>query len=452
MSGEHPTDDGCQDHNHPHHDAVGVHESNRGRRGFMPWDKRRPAAGKQEANIEEWEAPLLVMGTEASWQQAPENTLESLRHAIQHLDGVEFDIRITHDQQLVIHHDRTVSIPKEHLDGRDRWVEAWTLEELEEVGFLGFERFLCDPVVKDHWVNHGKMGTVEIKRPHPTAPMGGGYLGKNSHIDHIARAMTMADELLSEHEVPHENMVFYSFHKHMPASAKRSGTTRPWAALIPYIRPYGGRRIERLLTLPTFLTTSFKRLRTTHLKQGSSMLPCAMEYFQDSTAWLPIGRSVGLHGAALNRLHRARAGMPTYVWPARPQHEHNLLRAGLTALTDMADPNITTLASGHARWVQPATRPLTESQWLRLEAEPEHLHGEKIDELLAEVPSWAEADRSRRATLIEEWRKQWQWSTSTDELLKRFDGATPPVAAPRLIGHRGSGKTSRPVLTTLHSR
>lgn len=387
-----------------------------------------------------------------SWRQAPENTLESLRHAIQLFDGVEFDLRITEDQQLVIHHDRTVSIPPEQLEGRERWVEAWTLEELEEVGFLGFERFLNDPVVNEHWVERGKMGTVEIKRPHPTAPMGGGYLGRDAHVDHIAKAMRMADALLTEHAIPNENMVFYSFHKHMPASAKRSGTARPWAALIPYIRPYGGRRLERLLTLPTFLTTSFKRLRTTHLKQGSAMLPCAMEYFQNSTGWLPLGRRVGLQGSALQRLHKARAGMPTYVWPARPHKEHALLRAGLTALTDLADPQVTTLPSGHARWVQPATRPLTAAQWQRLESTPREAHRETVKELLADVTPWAEADVADRRALIEEWRTQWHWTATTDDLLTQFSGSTPPVATPRLIGHRGSGKTSRPVLATVHSK
>ena len=392
------------------------------------------------------------MASEGTWHQAPENTIESLRHAIQHFDGVEFDLRITKDQQLVIHHDRTVSIPPEHLEGRDRWVEAWTLDELEDVGFVGFERFLNDPVVLHHWLEGGKMGTIEIKRPHPTAPMGGGYLGKDAHIDHIANAIKMADTMLTEKGIPHENMVFYSFHKHMPASAKQSNTKRPWAALIPYIRPYGGRRIERLLTLPTFLTTSFRRLRNTHLKQGSSMLPCAMEYFQNSTAWLPLGRRVGLHGSALQRLHTARAGMPTYVWPARPHQEHDVLRAGLTALTDLADPAVTTLPGGQARWVQPATKPLTEAQWQRLEETPVSLHKETVDDLLTEAIPWAEADRSHRRALIDSWRRRWHWTTEIEDLLTKFGGSTPPVAAPRLIGHRGSGKTSRPVLKTVHSK
>lgn len=381
-----------------------------------------------------------------TWTQAPENTLESLHHAITHMDGVEFDLRITADQQLVIHHDRTVSLPKQRLEGRNPWVEAWTLEELEAVGFLGFERFLSHPEVLDHWSNLGKMGTVEIKRPHPKAPMGGGLLGKQAHIEHVAKAITMAETLLDEYNIPHENAVFYSFHKHMPASAKRAGTKRPWAALIPYIPPYGSRRQQRLQVLPSFVTTSFRRLRQRHLNQGSTMLPCAVEYFEPSTAWLPVGRSVGLQGRALERLHRARAGMPTYVWPARPPLETDLLRAGLTALTDHADPEFTWLPSGNARWTQPATRPLTDDQWSTLLAAREDDHRSVLASLVRETPTWAESDAERRRNLVEGWRRRWHWTESTEEVLSRFSGATPPVAAPRLIGHRGSGKTARPVL------
>lgn len=176
------------------------------------------------------------------------------------------------------------------------------------------------------------------------------------------------------------------------------------------------------------------------------MLPCAVEYFQPSTAWLPVGRSVGLQGRALERLHRARAGMPTYVWPARPPLETGLLRAGLTALTDHADPEFTWLPSDNARWTQPATRPLTEDQWSTLLAAREDDHRAVLASLVRETPTWAESDPERRRTLVEGWRKRWHWTESTEDVLSRFSGATPPVAAPRLIGHRGSGKTARPVL------
>ena len=54
------------------------------------------------------------------------------------------------------------------------------------------------------------------------------------------------------------------------------------------------------------------------------MLPCAIEYFQNTTKHLPLG-GVGLTGAALHRLTNARTGMPTYVYEA----ESNINFSGL---------------------------------------------------------------------------------------------------------------------------
>ena len=96
------------------------------------------------------------------------------------------------------------------------------------------------------------------------------------------------------------------------------------------------------------------------------MLPCAIEYFQTTTKHLPVGRHVGLQGSALERLTAAREGMPTYVWPTKPMIEHDLLRAGMSALTDHADPSLTWLPSGHARWRRPGLQPLLEAEWSNL--------------------------------------------------------------------------------------
>lgn len=391
------------------------------------------------------------MGGEEAWTQAPENTLESLRHAIQQFDGIEFDIRITADNQLVVHHDRDVSLPASYLEGKPIWAEEWTLEELKEAGFLGFEEMLDDPIIANHWATRGKMGCIEIKRPHPTASSGGGYRGKKHHIAHVARAMQMAEAILDERDIPHHNTVFYAFHKHMPASAAQASTRRPWAALIPYIPPFGNRTTQRLQAVPQYISMPFKRLVKRHKMEGSSMLPCAIEYFKSPTSWLPLGRKVSLRGRGLERLTASRHGMPTYVWPTRPDIEHALLRAGLTALTDYADPALTWLPSNQARWVQPATQPLDEEQWQSLEkCEVEH-HLDVLSEFKDSTPTWSEADPSRRRSLIEAWRKRWKWNESTEELVEKYCDATPPWAAPRMIGHRGSGKTSRPVLRQPHS-
>ena len=233
------------------------------------------------------------------WTPAPENTLESLRHALSLFDGIEFDIRITADHQLIIHHDRTVSVPETLREGKPTWLEEWTLDELVDLGFLSFEAFLDDKTVQTMWREKGKMGCIEIKRPHPKAPTGGGFFGRRHHNNHIAEAMKLAEKILDERDIPCENTVFYAFHRGMPTSARLSGTQRPWAALIPYIPPYGTRTTQRIQVFPQYLATPFRRLVRQHQGQGSSMLPCAIEYFQSSTRHFPLGRHVGLKGAAL---------------------------------------------------------------------------------------------------------------------------------------------------------
>ena len=386
------------------------------------------------------------MEEEAAWKQPPENTLESLQHAIQLLDGIEFDVRITADDRLIVHHDRDVSVPAVHLHNRPFWVEEWDHDALVDLGFLSFDTLLDDPTVQRQWVEEGKMGCIEIKRPHPKAATGGGYWGRQQHNRHVARAMEMAETALDERGIPKENTVFYSFHKGMPQSASLAKTQRPWAALIPYIPPYGTRNTQRIQALPQYITTPFRRLVKRHRNQGSSMLPCAIEYFQSSTRRLPLGRHVGLTGKSYQRLTKARDGMATYVWPTKPHLEHDLLRSGMTGLTDHADPSLTWLPSNHARWHQPGTRPLDENQWALLKSATQENHESLIAELHRETPRWVECDADRRRALVEEWRKRWNWTGSVDELLEASKGATPPWSAPRLIGHRGCGKTARPVL------
>jgi hypothetical protein len=47
--------------------------------------------------------------------------------------------------------------------------------------------------------------------------------------------------------------------------------------------------------------------------------------------------------------------------------------------------------------------------------------------------------------LIKYWRKKWNWNIDVDNLLAG-SFTSPPWESVRLIGHRGSGKTPRPVI------
>ena len=378
--------------------------------------------------------------------QQPENTLNSLRHGINFFDGIEFDIRMTADNQLVVHHDREVSIAQSHLQGKSKWVEGWKLADLEAEGFISFRGMLEDSVIRENWVEKGKMGCIEIKRPHPNAPMGGGLFSRKKHDQHVANIIMMADKILDEFNVPHQNMIYYAFHKGMKKSSQLAKTQRPWAALIPYIPPYGNKTTQRIQTLPTYLSTPFSSLLKQHNTMGGAMLPCAIEYFVAPHNKLPFGKTVGLNGDNFLALNKLRKGMATYVWPTKPVNEKLILNAGLTGLSDKANPDLTWLPTGHARWVNPGTQPLDQQQQLLLDSATEENHLEILKQLKLEVPTWADCDDARRKDLVSMWKETWNWKKTVDELLQDASGSSPPWQAPRLIGHRGSGKTSRPVI------
>mgnify|MGYP006090263549 CR=1 FL=1 len=380
------------------------------------------------------------------WQQAPENTLESLRHGIQFNDGIEFDIRLTQDGELIIHHDTKISVPPQKRPNSYSWVENHTLEELTSLGFLSFRSMLEDKHIQNEWRDKGKIGCIELKRPHPHALYGGGVFGKKQHISHVSTMMEKCESLLKEFEIPSNNTVYYSFHTGMKSSVQLSGTGRPWAELVPYLPPFGNYYSTRMRGSFQFLTTSIARLIESHRRAGASMSPCTIDYFIPPLSLIPLGYSGGLHGAKAARLSANQRGFPIYVWPTELKVEHDLLAAGLTGLTDCSDPEVTWLPSGHLRWNQPGTCPLDATQQQTLEEATQENHREILRELQSETTPWSECDAQRRSELVKMWRKKWMWEDSTSDIIERSKEAAPPWEAVRLIGHRGSGKTSSPVL------
>ena len=130
----------------------------------------------------------------------PENTHTSLVEAMQKMDGVEFDLRLTADEQLVVHHDHTVSIPDEMLDGRSRIVEEWSLEDLEKVGFCSFEKLMSDRDWLTPWQEHSKVACLEIKRCLPK-------IEKDPTI-RMSKIMEKAGSLIDEAGIPEQAAVF----------------------------------------------------------------------------------------------------------------------------------------------------------------------------------------------------------------------------------------------------
>ena len=378
---------------------------------------------------------------------SPENTLASLVHGMCLFDGIEFDIRLTSDNQVVIHHDRTISVDPLRLSGRSPFVEDWTLDELQEFGFCSFEELLKHSEIQKAVQDEGKVLTVETKRPSLKVKRSGGFFARKKHDLHMGKTMHHAEQLLDEYEIPIQSIVHYAFHSRMGKAIEYGGLKGPWSSLRPNIRPFGGRRTHRTLALPEFISKSFNGLKKKHQKNGSPMMPCAIEYLVSPTNRIPFGKTVGLHGKQLETLTKQREGFPVYLWPVKPPVEHSVLNAGLSALTDYSDPDLTWLPSGHARWQQPATLPLDEDQQRLLDGTSEENHLSVLSELKSEIIPWHEADASRRRELLSYWKSKGNWQPSVDEMLTQsMTSQSMPWEFVRMIGHRGSGKTQRPVL------
>ena len=175
------------------------------------------------------------------------------------------------------------------------------------------------------------------------------------------------------------------------------------------------------------------------------MVPCAIEYFQPFYNRLLIGRSVGLSGKRLDYFQKCRKAMPVYVWPAKKNYEARLLDSGITGLTDNLDPEFTWYKDGKPRWRFPATQPLDIEQQKRLNNANFGNHRDILKELYSEVPKWSECDLQRKQTIIQSWRDRWNWDFNTEDMKANLNYA-PPWQAVRLIGHRGAGKSPRPVM------
>ena len=135
-----------------------------------------------------------------------------------------------------------------------------------------------------------------------------------------------------------------------------------------------------------------------------------------------------------------------YSKEANEKYEYRLLNSGITGLTDNLDPNYTWYKNGKgARWQKPATKPLDAQQIKLIENADYATHKDVIKQLEHEVSPWIECNNSRKRELIKMWKFKWNWDVDVDKLVDN-SSHSPPWESVRLIGHRGSGKTARPVL------
>jgi len=376
--------------------------------------------------------PIALRIIQMSWEQPPENSLESLVHGMQTSDGVEFDLRLSADGELVVYHDTRTA------DGR--------YPECEEASSMpdyvcNLDDLLAEPRFVEPWVSEGKFACIELKIPHPNSGKVGGMFSGEMKIDHMKRMIEIVDESILPLELSSSGAVVYSFEPRLLKAAARTSSKLRFARLVPYLRPWGSSFVKRVFASPYFIGLSLPRLMAMQRRAGAPMLPAALDYLDGSKRHLTIGTTVGLHGRQLTNLTRKRKGFPVYVWPAKLRVERAILDAGLTAISDELSPDVTTLPTGEPRWLRPATQPLTDEMREDLDSTPIDEHADAIRQLQREVAPWSEISDGERRVFIEGWRKKWLWERSVDVLMSEASETSMPWEASRVIGHRGAGKT-----------
>ncbi len=368
------------------------------------------------------------------WVRPRENTVEALVYGMKASDGVELDLRLTEDERLVLHHDSKTEFGE--------YPECLTLDDLPEY-VEPIEDLLENKDFIRRWTEEGAFTCIELKSPHPSSGKAGGWFNGKEKEKHMIRMIQELQNVLEPIEYGESSTVIYSFEPKIISASRKIKSNLKFSRLRPNIRQWGNWTTQRIVATPSFLANSLPKLMDKQRREGSPMLPCSLQYLRGIESNINIGWSVGLEGKKLERLTRYRRGYPVYVWPSKSDSERLLLDAGLTGLTDDLAPNSVTLDSGHARWTKPATQPLTEDMRKELDITPKEEHASKIAELKKEVAPWHELADNERKGFITEWSKKWLWEREMSILLKETSECLLPWEVPRIIGHRGTGKSHR---------
>jgi len=367
-----------------------------------------------------------------AWKQPPENSLEALVHGMEVSDGVELDLRLSADGELVLFHDTKT------VDGR--YPECEDSSSMPDY-VCTLEEILAEPGFTEPWLEGSRFACIELKAPHPSSGKTGWIMSGEARTKHMSKMIELVDEALGPLEIGKSSTVVYSFEPNLLKAARRTGSNLRFARLVPYLRPWGSSFVKRLFASPYFIALSLPRLMRLQRKVGAPMLPAALHYLDGKRRHLTIGTTVGLHGRQLTNLTRKRKGFPVFVWPAKLRLERALLDAGLTAISDELSPEVTTLPTGEARWLRPATQPLNQEHQNKLDSITAEHHGSVIAELQREVSPWPELSDSEKKEFLEGWRKKWLWERDVDALMTESDESSMPWEVSRIIGHRGAGRT-----------
>ena len=366
----------------------------------------------------------------STWEQPDENSVAALQHGMEFADGVEFDLRIDGEGELVIYHDEFVP-GKGAIRGR--CVEQLSTNELRGFGIATMDDLLKNRSFTDLWQYGGKTVDIEFKIPHPVNRIGTDkYLGS---------AMELLGQKLDSLDLPARSTLVSSFSPRIGTVANSVGFGIPVTRLMPRIRAWGRYwRVKRTVAMPHFARTSVRSIARTVRGEGMESMGMALEYLSGWTRWINPGPPVGLNGRGLERLNEIRRGMGLFVWPGPLEREDELLRAGVSIVTDHMDPRVIERPDGSPRWPRPASQPL-DDDWLR---KLERASGEEMPDLISEasesLPSWPELEPGHRASIVKEQGHRMRWR-GTEEKWARDAEEGLPWGSPRILGHRGAGKT-----------
>jgi glycerophosphoryl diester phosphodiesterase len=376
----------------------------------------------------------------SGWERPVENSIAAIKHGMNHHDGVEFDLRLAADGELVLFHDARLPDAVLQKHGLNRYVELNDSQSLTKMGIERFSELVATKEFTTPWQEQPKVACIELKMPHPSSGLGGGWRTGTALVSYMSSMLKKVDELIKPLDLAQNNSVIFSFHDRVRAAAHQADYTGRLATLKPHIRPWGSSWMQRWRAFPSFVSTSVPRLIGQQRAWGSPLVPVALDYLTPPTNMLPIGTTVGLSGKHLEKLTLKRAGFPVYVWPAPAEKETALLSAGLTCISDQTSPEMYTLPTGTARWPRPATQPLNQEAQLQLVGCDPEDHAATLREMDSEVSPWSELGDSERSDLLTAWRSRWSWGRELDDLLQEADDNSMPWEVSRIVGHRGSGR------------
>jgi len=395
--------------------------------GFEHWGG---CEGSGERGFNTPPALECLVSDGSSWVQPIENTIPALTHGINFLDGVELDLRLSSDGELMLYHD---DLMEGSESKRDRCLELLDSSEISSRGITRFEELIATSEFSEPWVSGSKTVNIELKVPHPVAQI-------KDHATHLISMMNTLDEALSDLDLPSRSTLVYGFSPKIGLAAKRSELTLPSTQLSPHLRSWGKTKLKRFIGSPNFVSNSVARLIRDRRKKGMPVIGMALHYIHGWERLVHLGMPVSLTGKGLQRLFSISKEMGVHVWPAPLSIEELMLDAGLTLVTDHVDPTIHTLPTGKARWPRPASQPI-DAEWL---AKLNSASGaERIDvqlEAADSLPMWHELPDSARAADIISDAKRFSWSGSPESYAHDLEDGRPWGCA-RIIGHRGSGET-----------